>query len=316
MFLDPDTAHGDSFEISAVREDRSPLPGWLTFDTETLAFAGTPTDADVGPLNVSIVAKDTQGAEGVDTFLLDVRPESDLPSAPIASVRRVVIPANGRVPVIIDWSAGREADQGRPRYQLDMRTMGKKGWGKYAPLLKVTTRTGTNRFLTPGTYQLRVRATPQGGKAGDWVEGVPFTLAVLQETDPSIDYQGSWSKTPRKDASKGQVRRTVHPGDSFSIPVGDSDVSLIMTTGPDQGIIEACIDPGTENAGACRTVDLSKLRKSSRTVVTTLRDLPPGDHTLVVTAREAPVELDGVALVTEIPTEPAPSPDASPQPAS
>ena len=177
MFLDADADKGDQLEISAAREDRSPLPAWLTFDPETLAFAGTPTDADVGQFNVSVIAKDTQGAEGVDTFLLEVRPESDLPSAPIASVRRVVIPANGRVPVIIDWSAGREASQGRPRYQLGMRTMGKKGLGQV-------------RDVAQGDHPDRHQPVPQaghlpapgpgdaaGGKPGAWVEGAPFTLS-------------------------------------------------------------------------------------------------------------------------------------------
>ncbi len=42
MFTDADTDHGDSLTISATLEDGSPLPGWLTFDPETLAFAGTP----------------------------------------------------------------------------------------------------------------------------------------------------------------------------------------------------------------------------------------------------------------------------------
>ena len=40
----------------------------------------------------------------------------------------------------------------------------------------------------------------------------------------------------------------------------------MMTAGEGQGIIEVCLDPGTPTA-ACRTIDLSKLRKSPRNVV-------------------------------------------------
>jgi alpha-tubulin suppressor-like RCC1 family protein len=309
MFLDADADKGDQMEISVAREDRSELPGWLTFDAETFAFAGTPTDGDVGPVSVSIIARDRQGGEGVDTFVIDVRPESDLPSAPTAAVRRAALSSDGRVPIAIDWSAGKEATQGRPRYRLDMRARGKKGWGKYTPLLFSARRTGTNQMLRPGTYQLRVRAALQGGKPGPWVEGVPFRLTLLSDTDPTIDYEGSWSRFSRKVALRGQTRRTNRPGDSFRVPVNGTQVSLVMTTGPGTGVIDACIDPGTDSPGSCRTIDLSTLGRGARNVVTAFRDLPPGDHTLVVTARQAPVELDAIVIIADVPPEPpAPSP--------
>jgi len=44
MFTDPDTAHGDSLTWSAALGDGTPLPKWLTFDPQTLAFAGTPEE--------------------------------------------------------------------------------------------------------------------------------------------------------------------------------------------------------------------------------------------------------------------------------
>jgi alpha-tubulin suppressor-like RCC1 family protein len=315
MFLDADTDLGDSFEITALREDRSALPAWLTFDGEALAFAGTPTDADVGLLPVSIIAVDSQGAEGVDTFLIDVRPESELPTAPEAGVRKVTVGADGRLPLIIDWSSGREANGSRPRYQLDVRTKGKKGWGKYKALVAALSRTGTNRQMKPGTYQLRVRNKPATGAPGEWVEAPPFQLRALQENDKSIEYQGSWSKQTRKGALGEQVRRSGKPGDSFRVPFNGTALSLIMTAGEGQGIIEVCLDQGTPNA-ACRTIDLSKLKKSPRQVVTNLRNLTPGDHVLEVSVRQAPVELDALAIVSPAPEEPAasaaPAPSAAP----
>jgi alpha-tubulin suppressor-like RCC1 family protein len=319
MFLDEDVDTGDQFEITVLREDRSPLPAWLTFDGETLAFSGTPTDADIGQLPVSIIAVDSQGAEGVDTFIIDVRPESDLPTAPDVTMRKTTVAANGRLPLIVDWSAGREANGARPRYQLDVRSLGKKGWGKYKTAVRALSRTGTNRFLKPGTYQFRVRTNPANGQPGDWVEAAPFQLIALQETDKSIEYQGSWSKQARKGALGEQVRRTVRPGDSFRVPVSGSGAALVMTAGPGQGVIEVCLDPGTPTT-SCRIVDLSTLRKSTRQVVTNLRNLPEGEHTLQVTVREAPVELDAVLLIGPAPVEPtdqgtSPAPAASTPPA-
>ena len=297
MFLDADTDLGDSFEITALREDRSALPAWLTFDGETLAFAGTPTDADVGPLPVSIIAIDGQGAEGVDTFLIDVRPESELPTAPEAGVRKVTVGADGRLPLIIDWSSGREANGARPRYQLDVRTKGKKGWGKYKTLVGALSRTGTNRQMKPGTYQLRVRNKPANGSPGEWVEAPPFQLATLQENDKSIEYQGSWSKQTRKGALGEQVRRSSKPGDSFRIPFSGSALSLVMTAGEGQGIIEVCLDPGTPTAGVPdhRPLEAQEVPAPGRhqpAQPDTRRPCPRGRP-----SRQAPVELDAIAIV-------------------
>jgi hypothetical protein len=86
-----------------------------------------------------------------------------------------------------------------------------------------------------------------------------------------------------------------------------------MTAGPGQGVIEACLDPGTPEARTCRIVDLSTLRKTPRMVVTHFRDLAPGAHVLEVTVREGPVELDGVLVVQPVPEEPAaPAPSGAP----
>ncbi len=266
-------------------------------------------------------AEGIKGAEGVDTFVIDVRPESDLPSAPVATVRKTAIPADGRVPMIIDWSSGREASQGRPRYQLDVRALGKKGWGKFTTVARTLTRTGTNRMLKPGTYQFRVRTRPTTGEPGVWVVAEPFTVSVLQESDKSIEYQGAWTKLTRNGTWGGQVRRTTRPGDSFRVTVSADGASLIMTAGPAQGIIDVCLDPEAATPGACRTVDLSTLPRGTRRVVTNLRNLPEGEHVIKVTAREAPVELDAIVLVVgapeTLPATPAPStpPAASPAPA-
>ncbi|MET0773502.1 MAG: putative Ig domain-containing protein [Candidatus Limnocylindrales bacterium] len=313
MFLDADVDHGDEFEITVLREDRSALPAWLAFDGETLAFAGTPTDADVGPLPVSVIAVDGQGAEGVDTFVIDVRPESDLPTPAEPSIRKTVVAADGKLPVILDWSSGREANGARPRYRLESRSRGKKGWSKYRTLIGAVARTGTNRSLKPGTYQIRIRNNPSGGTPGEWVESAPFQLRALQESDKSIEYRGSWSKQTRMGALGEQVRRSTRPGDSFRVPVNGTAVSLVMTSGPGMGVIDVCIDPGTPQA-SCRTIDLSTARKSPRNVVTNLRNLAPGDHVLEVSVRQAPVELDAIAVIAPAPEEPA-APAASPAPA-
>ena len=47
---------GDTRVINATLEDGSALPDWLTFDTDTLSFSGTPTTLDLGVLRVKVTA--------------------------------------------------------------------------------------------------------------------------------------------------------------------------------------------------------------------------------------------------------------------
>ncbi len=76
---------------------------------------------------------------------------------------------------------------------------------------------------------------------------------------------------------------------------GDT-IGLVMTSGKGQGIIDACLDVAAATPGGCRTIDLSPGKRTPRNVVTIFRGLDPGEHTITVTVREAPVELDGVVV--------------------
>lgn len=296
LFTDADTDHGDSLTYSATLEDGSPLPGWLKFDPETLAFAGTPGSGDAARLSVSVVATDAHDARGVDTFFLDVVPERDTPTAPVVVIRRVPVSSTGALATLITWSAGKEATQGRAKYELQIRSQSKGKWGKYKPYATATGRTGLNKNMKPGTYQLRLRATPAGGKAGAWIEGTPFTLRLGQESDGTIDYSGPWEKVSAKDASGGTVRRSLKPGSSFTVTTAGDSIGLVMTSGKGQGVIEACLDAAAPTPGGCRTIDLGPGKRTPRNVVTIFRGLDATEHNVTVTVREGPVELDGIVV--------------------
>lgn len=65
----------------ATLTNGSPLPEWLTFDPETRTFRGTPSNADVGSININVSATDPSGASAVDSFTLIVE---DVPNnAPV-----------------------------------------------------------------------------------------------------------------------------------------------------------------------------------------------------------------------------------------
>jgi Ca2+-binding RTX toxin-like protein len=76
-FSDADA--GDSLVLSATRSDGAPLPGWLSFDSASGRFSGTPTNDDVGSLGITVVATDTAGVSASGAFRLDVANVNDAP---------------------------------------------------------------------------------------------------------------------------------------------------------------------------------------------------------------------------------------------
>ncbi|MGK7933408.1 MAG: putative Ig domain-containing protein [Microcystaceae cyanobacterium] len=78
-FDDVDIKYGDSLDYSATLSNGDSLPTWLTFDSNTRTFSGTPTDSDVGNLGIKVIAEDTTKAKADDTFILIVKDVNDPP---------------------------------------------------------------------------------------------------------------------------------------------------------------------------------------------------------------------------------------------
>ncbi|PHM06043.1 hypothetical protein CK516_36505 [Nostoc sp. 'Peltigera malacea cyanobiont' DB3992] len=62
----------DTLTYTATLENDGLLPTWLKFDPATLTFSGTPTNKDVGNLNIKVTAKDIAGEQASDIFTLGV----------------------------------------------------------------------------------------------------------------------------------------------------------------------------------------------------------------------------------------------------
>ena len=71
---------GDSLSYGATRVDGSTLPSWLSFDTTTRTFSGTPVNADVGTLSVTVTATDAASAAVSDRFDIVVTNTNDGPT--------------------------------------------------------------------------------------------------------------------------------------------------------------------------------------------------------------------------------------------
>ncbi|WP_228012927.1 putative Ig domain-containing protein [Nostoc edaphicum] len=69
-FIDIDA--GDSLTYTATLENGEPLPSWLTFNSATQNFSGTPTMENLGNQNIKVTVKDISGDEVSDVFVLTV----------------------------------------------------------------------------------------------------------------------------------------------------------------------------------------------------------------------------------------------------
>jgi Ca2+-binding RTX toxin-like protein len=69
-----------SLNYTATLSDGSDLPSWLTFDTATRTFSGTPLNENVGAIAVQVTASDTNGNLASNTFNLTVLNTNDAPT--------------------------------------------------------------------------------------------------------------------------------------------------------------------------------------------------------------------------------------------
>ena len=77
-FIDDDV--DDTLIYSVELEDGQAMPSWLSFDDDSLSFSGTPTNADVGSLNIRVVATDSKRASVSDLFTLTIDNVNDAPT--------------------------------------------------------------------------------------------------------------------------------------------------------------------------------------------------------------------------------------------
>ena len=78
VFSDVDA--GDSLTYAATLADGSTLPSWLSFDASSRTFSGTPSNGDVGAIDVKVTATDGSSAPATDTFTLTVTNTNDAPT--------------------------------------------------------------------------------------------------------------------------------------------------------------------------------------------------------------------------------------------
>jgi VCBS repeat-containing protein len=77
-FADVDT--GDASTLTATLEGGAELPSWLTFTASTGVLSGTPTNDQVGSINITVTSTDASKASVSDTFTITVTNTNDAPT--------------------------------------------------------------------------------------------------------------------------------------------------------------------------------------------------------------------------------------------
>lgn len=152
-FSDPDA--GDTLAYTATTANGGALPAWLTFNTTTGQFSGTPTATDIGTTQILVRATDGSGASVDDTFALTVNPVN---LAPIVTTPIPDQTATIATPFTLDVTSAFSDPNGDP---LTFTTSTLPAWLSFNAATQVFT--GTPDHGDEGSVNVQVTATDPGG---------------------------------------------------------------------------------------------------------------------------------------------------------
>ena len=174
-FTDPD---GDPLTILA--DEISP---WLSFDSATRTYSGTPGPDDLGSVELFVVAIDPQGLNTDDVFIITVSNQNVAPS--FTKGANVVRPGDGAVQTISGWATNIN-DGSSGSQALDFQVTipsANAGLFNVAPAISSDgTLTFTPKPGATGTVTVTVRLHDNGGTANGGADLSPAQTFTIQLT--------------------------------------------------------------------------------------------------------------------------------------
>ncbi|WP_254175165.1 beta strand repeat-containing protein [Planktothrix pseudagardhii] len=166
---------GDILTYSAALADGTALPSWLTFDSTTGTFTGTPTNSDVGNIAIKVTAKDSSNATVENSFQLTVNNVNHAPTATPITTQTATKDSSFNLNIankfsdidgdILTYSAALADGTALPSWLTFDSTTGtftgtptNSDVGNIA--IKVTAKDSSNATVE-NSFQLTVEATPQ-----------------------------------------------------------------------------------------------------------------------------------------------------------
>ena len=211
-FSDPDS--GDTLTYSARLSGGAALPAWLTFDSATLTFAGTPPNNSNGSLDVEVVATDGGGLSASDTFTLDIADANFAPTLDNA-IADAGATEGQALNLAVPTNTFSDPDTGDAlTYTAQLSGGGElPSWLDFDALTQ--TFTGTPPNNSNGGLDIEVIAIDGGGLS----TSDTFTLNIADANfAPNLD-----NAIADANATEGQALNVVVPADTFSDPdAGDA----------------------------------------------------------------------------------------------
>ncbi|MBD2139083.1 putative Ig domain-containing protein [Anabaena sp. FACHB-1237] len=151
----------DLIKYSATLADGSNLPDWLNFNSTTQTFTGTPKTANIGELNVKVIATDKAGANVSDIFTLYVENVNNAPTN--ITINNSNIAENQAIGTVIGNLSTTDPDIANTfTYSL----VSGDGVTDNGSFIIIGNQLKTNTvfdFETKNSYSIRVKTTDQGG---------------------------------------------------------------------------------------------------------------------------------------------------------
>jgi len=165
LFLDAD---GDYITYSATMVNGDPLPAWLYFDATNTILSGTPTESDVGLLNVLVTATDPSSESGSTTQEIQILAKP--------------------VPF---WAGGTH----------EFNTYGDSSWATILPSNQLSlnpVQGGSNawhKIIAPDEYNIFNRTVSIDFSFADWYNS---STAGSSDNKIAIGFQPQWGNTAAK----------------------------------------------------------------------------------------------------------------------
>ncbi|MFB2957497.1 putative Ig domain-containing protein [Aeromonas veronii] len=220
-----DNDPGDSLVLSATLADGSALPGWLSFNPATGTFSGTPTNGDVGNINIRVTATDSSNASVSCTFVLTVVNTNDAPTA--GSIANQSVNEDAALSFTLPANTFADVDVGDSLTLSATLADGSAlpGWLSFNPATGTFSGTPTNGDV--GNINIRVTATDSSNAS----VSSTFVLTVVNTNDAptagSIANQSVTSGTPFSFSLPSGSFSDVDTGDRLTLSATLADGSAL-----------------------------------------------------------------------------------------
>ncbi|WP_176451945.1 putative Ig domain-containing protein [Rhodoferax sp. TH121] len=224
-FVDPDD--GDTLSYDAIQANGEPLPDWLSFDTETGIFSGTPGNDDVGALELSVTAIDRFGESVTTSFNMTVVNANDAPVVAMVAADLVCQQAEA-LSLQIDENLFADIDVGDSlQWSLSLANGDPlPSWLSFDALTR--TLLGTPQFKDTGVLSLQVTVTDTSGATSSQTFALTVNeTAGLQVTGTTAD-ESLFGGSGSDHIDGGQGADTMSGGEGNDVYVVDNALDGVM----------------------------------------------------------------------------------------